>query len=95
MRVLRVLKLGKMNDSLRIIVDGLHESGDYLKMVAIIGSTITIVFGGLLYVAEGEQPYSEDNADTVFDSVPSTFWFVIASITTVGNSQKRIESASG
>ena len=54
MRIIRVLKLGKIAGSLTIMGAGLKLSSDYLKTVAVLTATITIVFGGLLYTTEGQ-----------------------------------------
>ena len=75
MRVFRVLKLGQVSDSLPLLLRGLSRSADFLPTLMVMVSLTTILFGTLIFVAEGGFLNHRDAASAESESVATADGF--------------------
>lgn len=76
LRVFRILKLGNYMSQARIITDALKASRHKIFVFLYAVTMLVIVFGGLMYVIEYET--------TGFESIPSSMYWAIVTLSTVG-----------
>lgn len=77
-RIFRVFKIARYSRRLKVIGYCLLESVQDLGLFMICLVIITILASSLLHYIEG------DEKDSQFNSIPSTFWFIIQTISTIG-----------
>jgi hypothetical protein len=77
-RIFRIFKISRYSRRLKVIGYCLLESVRDLGLFMICLVIITILASSLLYYIEGEEK------DSPFNSIPSTFWFIIQTISTIG-----------
>lgn len=93
-RIFRVLKIGRYFRWMRVFIATIEQSIFPLGMVLLIIIIGLVTFSALLYYAERGK-WDDDlqyfvktingvQNRTQFDSIPSTFWFVMSTLTTVG-----------
>uniref|UniRef100_A0AC34FQW0 BTB domain-containing protein n=1 Tax=Panagrolaimus sp. ES5 TaxID=591445 RepID=A0AC34FQW0_9BILA len=80
LRVVRILKLGRYSSGMRTFALTLRSSARQLGMMGMVLFTGVIFFSTLIYYVE------KDELHTPFTSIPSAFWFVLVTMTTVGDS---------
>eukprot|EP01047_Picozoa_sp_COSAG01_P055344 COSAG01_NODE_6151_length_3822_cov_9.606769_2_plen_457_part_00 len=94
-RVFRVLKVGSFAHDLIIFVDGMSRASEALFLLSFLLLLYLCVFAALLYMVEydAQLECAECAADGFdcscpsvqgFTSIPTTWYFIIASMTTVG-----------
>jgi len=91
-RIFRVFKLmakSKMAESLNMFVQTLVKSVDALKMLTVFFSLAVLIFSSLLYYAE------KDRDGSPFVSIPTTFWWAVVTMTTVGYGDMYPEGVPG
>lgn len=77
-RFLRILKLNRYNDSLNLIWSVIKEKKSELAVTGFLTFLILMIASFLMYHIEGEkQP-------EVFSNILESFWWAIATLTTVG-----------
>lgn len=77
-RFLRLLKIGRYNNSLTLIWTVIKEKKTELSITAFLAVLVLFTASFLMYYIEGEaQPEK-------FSSIPSCFWWAIATMTTIG-----------
>lgn len=77
-RIFRIFKISRYSRRLKVIGYCLLESVQDLGLFMICLIIITVLASSLLHYIEGE------NKDSPFNSIPSTFWFIIQTISTIG-----------
>uniref|UniRef100_A0AC35FFH3 BTB domain-containing protein n=1 Tax=Panagrolaimus sp. PS1159 TaxID=55785 RepID=A0AC35FFH3_9BILA len=78
LRVVRILKLGRYSAGMRTFALTLRSSAKQLGMMGMVLCTGVIFFSTLIYYVEKDEPLTQ------FTSIPSAFWFVLVTMTTVG-----------
>lgn len=77
-RLLRIFKLGRHSKALRTIFDVLKETRSELSITAFVAFVLLMLSSTLMYYIEGDvQPEH-------FASIGHSFWWAIATLTTVG-----------
>jgi hypothetical protein len=95
MRVFRVLKVGHFADDLQLFAEGAKRSGQGLMVLLFLLLLYLCLAGSILYMIEHDAQieYAEGKYDCTkyacpgergFSSIPATWYFIIASTTTVG-----------
>ena len=67
-RVLRIFKLMRHSDGLKVFVIAIRNSVKELGVLGLLVTMSVILFSSLIYFAEYEEP------GTLFTSIPSSFW---------------------
>ena len=91
----RVLKVGSFAEDLMIFVEGMRRASEGLTLLAFLLLLYLCVFSAILYMVEYDaQRNCAQNAEDGYDvscpsmvgfsSIPTTWYFIIASMTTVG-----------
>ena len=88
-RIFRVFKMAKHAESMNMFVKTLARSVDALKMLCVFFSLAVLIFSSLLYYAEKDLPGSP------FVSIPTTFWWAVVTMTTVGYGDMYPEGTAG
>ena len=78
-KLARVIKMGRHNDSLRLVGLTIMRSGQQLFFMFTILTVFSVIVATSIYFAEGEgDPTSE------FVSIPSSIWWSFITISTIG-----------
>lgn len=77
-RILRLLKVSRYSPGFQMIASCMYASRNELGLFVIMVFVGTILFASAMYYCEVNQQ------DTDFQSIPSTFWWALATMTTVG-----------
>ena len=78
LRIVRLAKVGRYYSSLRLITDVLKDKKEELVLTLVIMFLLLITAASLIYYCENPiQP-------EVFSSIPSTMWWAVVTLTTVG-----------
>jgi len=89
-RVLRMFKLSRYSKGMRIFLGALARSSEALVMLVLFMSLGVVLFGSLMYYAERGEFDPEARVwflrgePSQFQSIPHSFWWCIATMTTVG-----------
>ena len=78
-RLLRLLKLARLYEGSRVLIEALHGSVEALMAPLFFLCVSVILFAGALYHAEKGGPVEED-----FDNIPKCAWFMLVTFSTVG-----------
>ena len=81
-RVFRVLKFGTYADDLQLFAEGFRRSGEGLAVLTFLLALYLCVGGSILYMLEYDAQREDDRSG--FESIPAAWYFIIASMTTVG-----------
>lgn len=77
-RLIRIFKLGRFNNSFKTIVQVIKETKEELMMTMFFAFVLLLISSTLMYYAETDvQPEK-------FKSIGHSFWWAIATLTTVG-----------
>lgn len=77
-RFLRILKLNRYNNSIKLIADVIKEKKPELMITSFVTFLILLIASFLMYYIEG--PHQPEQ----FSSVLQSFWWAVATLTTVG-----------
>jgi voltage-gated potassium channel len=77
-RLLRVLKLTRYNNSLKLIKKVLHEEREKLYITIFFMIIVILLASSIMYFAENAAQPEE------FSNIPATLWWAVATLTTVG-----------
>ena len=89
-RVLRMFKLSRYSKGMRIFLGAITRSSEALVMLIMFMSLGVVLFGSLMYYAERGEFDPEAKVwilrgqPSQFQSIPHSFWWCIATMTTVG-----------
>ena len=78
MRLLRIFKITRYSSSLRLIVDVFKEKGRDLAVTIFITFILIVISSTLMYYVEHEAQEEQ------FPNILATFWWAVATLTTVG-----------
>lgn len=78
MRLLRIFKITRYSASLRLIVDVFKEKGRDLAVTIFITFILIVISSTLMYYVEHEAQEEQ------FPNILATFWWAVATLTTVG-----------
>ena len=76
LRVFRVLRMVQFVGEAQILVDAIRASGRKITVFISTVLALTVIFGSLMYLIEGE--------DSGFTSIPKSIYWAVITLTTVG-----------
>jgi hypothetical protein len=80
-RIFRVLKVGSAAKNLALVAKGLARSKSGLYLLVYLVLIFMIVMSSVMYMIEGPANLGDASS---FPDIPSTFWFTIVTMTSVG-----------
>eukprot|EP01044_Picomonas_judraskeda_P015930 COSAG03_NODE_2753_length_2473_cov_182.466174_2_plen_256_part_00 len=80
-RIFRVLKVGSAAKNLAIVGRGMQQSKTGLYLLVYLVVIFMVVMSSIMYMIEGPTNLGDSSA---FPDIPSTFWFTIVTMTSVG-----------
>jgi len=80
-RIFRVLKVGSAAKNLALVAKGMQQSKSGLILLVYLVLIFMVVMSSVMYMIEGPESLGSDSA---FPDIPSTFWFTIVTMTSVG-----------
>jgi hypothetical protein len=95
-RMFRILRLGKLSDAMDTLVDTFNASLPSLYVLSFYICLGILVSSSIVYYVEAgmwdeenqyyvvEDPLTGEKIETLFVSIPDTFWWTIVTVTTVG-----------
>jgi len=89
-RVLRIFKLGRYSAGMQVFYGALAHSATSLSLLGFLMAITIILFSSVMYIVEGQgdktDEYCAENAPNAceFRTIPTTFWWAIVTMTTVG-----------
>ncbi len=78
-KIASLLKILQISDSLGAIMQTLRKSYREITVFLIYLNVCIVIFSTFVYYLEYKTP------DTIFTSIPATFWYTVVTMTTVGN----------
>lgn len=78
LRILRILKIGRYSESLQLFSNVFKEKKEELSITIFVTFILIIISSSLMYFIEGHAQPDK------FPDIPSTMWWAIATLTTVG-----------
>jgi hypothetical protein len=92
-RVFRIFKLGRYSAGMQVFWGALTHSATSLFLLGFLMAITIILFSSVMYLVEGQGDWSEESCDPeivgspfpcAFRTIPTTFWWAIVTMTTVG-----------
>lgn len=83
LRVFRVLKFTRHSSRLRSLLFAIKRSASELGFIVFSFSLGVVLFSSVLFYAEKES-YHKPNSTNLFDSIPSSMWYSVVTMTTTG-----------
>lgn len=80
-RIFRVLKVGSAAKNLALVAEGLRQSKTGLILLVYLVLIFMVIMSSVMYMIEGPGRMGPDSP---FPDIPSTFWFTIVTMTSVG-----------
>ena len=80
-RIFRVLKVGSAAKNLALVAKGMQQSKTGLVLLVYLVLIFMIVMSSVMYMIEGPANLGDASS---FPDIPSTFWFTIVTMTSVG-----------
>lgn len=77
LRIFRILKLGSFMTQGAIILDSINQSKKKIAVFLYFIVLLVLIIGSVMYVVEGED-------NPAFDSIPTSIYWAIVTLTTVG-----------
>ena len=88
-RLVRLMKLKRYSVSIRLLFETIIDSGEHMRLFALCIIFNTVLLSSFVYFSEGE------GNNPKFTSIPSTFWFTIITLSSVGYGDYVPASAAG
>ncbi len=78
MRIMRIMKIGRYSSAINIVTDALKRKKEELVFSIVIMLFLVVISASILYYCE------HDAQPDVFKDIPTTFWWAIVTLSTVG-----------
>ena len=89
-RVFRILKLGRYSSGMQVFFGAISHSATSLFLLLFLMVICLILFSSVMYLAEAQGDMTDAECDDLpsgscyFRTIPTTFWWAIVTMTTVG-----------
>ena len=89
-RVFRILKLGRYSSGMQVFFGAISHSATSLFLLLFLMLICLILFSSVMYLAEAQGDMTDAECDDLpsgscyFRTIPTTFWWAIVTMTTVG-----------